>query len=378
MSAPDRDVVALLQHLVRIPSVNPLTGEAPEISGELACARAVAAHLADLGAEVTLPEVLPGRPNVLARFPSERPGKPRLLFAPHTDTVSVSGMTVDPFGAVERDGRIFGRGASDTKGTMAAMLRAFWNARALLPRLSHEIWFAGLVDEEVENRGAQWLVDQKFAADFAIIGEPTRCDLVTAHKGALWLRLRTAGRAAHAATPEQGENAIYTLAAAALAVRDRLIPELQREIDPLLGCATASLGIIRGGRKVNVVPDWAEAELDLRTLPNQQGPAFVARVTALLQAAVPGLEVERARCQPPMNTSRAHPLIRQLEALGSRCIAVSWFCDGSVLASGGIPAVAAGPGDIAQAHTADEFIEVEELRRGERFYTRFLESLVVE
>lgn len=376
MTSPGGEVVALLQDLVRIPSVNPSTGEDPSISGELACARAVAAHLAELGAaEVTMPEVQPGRPNVLARFPSDRPGKPRLLLAPHLDTVSVAGMTIDPFGGEERDGRIHGRGATDTKGTMAAMLRALWNAREVLPKLSHEIWFTGLADEEAENRGAQWLVDQRFEADFALIGEPTQCDVVSTHKGALWLLLRASGRSVHAATPERGENAIYTLAAAALAVRDRLVPELKREVDELLGHATASLGVIRGGQKVNIVPDWAEAELDVRTLPSQQGALFAERIGELLRAAVPGLEVRTLRIQPPLQTDRTHPLIRKMEGLGSRCLAVSWFCDGSVLAGAKIPAVAAGPGDIAQAHTADEFLEISDLRRGEAFYTRFLESL---
>lgn len=376
MRSPGTDVVDLLRDLVRIPSVNPLSGEDASISGEAACAGAVAGHLHELGAaDVTLPEVLPGRPNVLARFPADSGRKPRLLFAPHLDTVSVSGMTVDPFGAELRDGRIYGRGSTDTKGTMAAMLRAFWNVRDLLPHLSHEIWFAALADEEAENRGAQWLVDQRFEADFAIVGEPTQCNAVYTHKGALWLQLRASGRAAHAATPERGENAIYTLAQAALAVRDRLVPELAREVDEVLGTASASLGVIRGGRKVNIVPDWAEAELDLRTLPSQQGPEFAERVVALLLAAVPQLEVRVLRSQPPLRTDRAHPLIAKLEAAGSRCLGVPWFCDGSVLAAAGIPAVAAGPGDIAQAHTTDEFLEIADLRRGEAFYTNFLRSL---
>lgn len=378
MNAPGADVVLLLQDLVRIPSVNPAAGDDPAVSGEAACAETVAGHLRALGAaEVTLPLVFPGRPNVLARFESDRPGKPRLLFAPHLDTVGVSGMTIDPFRAEERDGRIYGRGSTDTKGTMAAMLRAFWNVRDLLPHLSHEIWFAGLTDEEAGNQGAQRLVDQGFQADFAVIGEPTSCDLVTAHKGALWFVLRTSGRAAHAATPERGENALYAMADVAVAVRDRLVPMLKAEIDPLLGHATTNLGLLHGGRKVNVVPDFAEAELDLRTLPSQQTPEFAARITALLREVCPTLETEVLRGHPPMLTDRSHPLIAVLESLGSRCVTAPWFCDGGLLGTGGIPSVAAGPGDIAQAHTADEFLEIAELRRGETFYTRFLQALAV-
>src|SRR4051812_44601211 len=123
MSTP-ASAVELLQSLVRIPSVNPAGDPGTDKVGEQACAEYLVEILRDLGADVTLREVLPGRPNVVGRFPSDRPGKPRLLLAPHTDTVSVAGMTIDPFGAELRDGKIWGRGACDTKGSMTAMLWA--------------------------------------------------------------------------------------------------------------------------------------------------------------------------------------------------------------------------------------------------------------
>jgi acetylornithine deacetylase/succinyl-diaminopimelate desuccinylase-like protein len=128
--APGDDVVAMLQSLIRIPSVNPLASPGPGEGGEQRCGEAVAEYLRTLGAEeVSLPEVLPGRPNVVGRMPSDRVGKPRILLAPHLDTVGVAGMTIDPFAAEERDGKIWGRGASDTKGTISAMLRALATSR---------------------------------------------------------------------------------------------------------------------------------------------------------------------------------------------------------------------------------------------------------
>ena len=371
--APGQDVVTILQGLVRIPSVNPLAHPAPGEGGEKRCAEAVAEYLTALGAqEVSLPEVLSDRPNVLARMPADRPGKPRLLLAPHLDTVGVGGMTIDPFAAEERDGKIWGRGATDTKGTMSAMLRALYELREVIPNLDYEIWFAGLMGEEAGNEGAAWIVSSGFRADFALVGEPTSCDVLYAHKGATWLRLTTRGKAAHAAEPQWGENAIYKMADVARVVRDELCRALAAKPDALLGAATASLGVVSGGRKINVVPDCCEAELDLRTLPSQQGDDFLAEVTSLLRRGCPDVEVELLRRHPPMYTDPAHPMMERFTRIGAKAVTASWFCDGSLLSHGGIPSVAAGPGSIAQAHVVDEFIEIAELHRGVEFYKAFL------
>ena len=175
--------VDLLRELIRIPSVNPDGDPGTARTGERDCASFVAEFLRSCDAEVSVEDVLPGRPNVLGRFPSHGKSKPRLLLAPHTDTVSVAGMTIDPFVADLRDGKVWGRGASDTKGSIAAMLFALRECRDILPRLSHEIWFAGLMSEEAGQHGAKALAaKEKF--DFAIVGEPTQLQIVHTHKGA--------------------------------------------------------------------------------------------------------------------------------------------------------------------------------------------------
>ena len=373
--SPLPDVVELLQALVRIPSVNPTgdPGVAASDTGEARCAAFVADRLQTLGARAELREILPGRPNVLGRFPADRPGKPKLILCPHLDTVSVRGMTIDPFTAEHRDGRIYGRGATDTKGTMAAMLCALADLRTDLPQLSHEVWFAGLMGEEAGNEGAAALAaDLQGVTAFALVGEPTRCDIVHTTKGVTWLRLTARGKSAHSATPERGDNAIYKMADVIRHIRDELIPELARHPDPILGPSTMNVGIIHGGSKVNIVPDACVVELDVRTVPAQNRENFVAEITARLQQACATLEVEHLRSHQPLATAPDHPCIQALEAAGGRCVGAPWFCDGSLLAAGGIPAVAAGPGDIAQAHTADEWLDENDLREGVDFYKRFL------
>ncbi|WP_172682798.1 M20 family metallopeptidase [Verrucomicrobium spinosum] len=152
-------VTELAQALVRIPSVNPDGEPGTEKTGEAQCAAFVARFLEAAGATAVLEEVLPGRPNVIGRFPSEPleggGQKPVVLFGPHTDTVGVGGMTIDPFGGEVRDGRLWGRGACDTKGPMAAMLWALWEVREEIPHLPVEVHFAGFMSEESSQYGSR-------------------------------------------------------------------------------------------------------------------------------------------------------------------------------------------------------------------------------
>jgi len=361
--------VSLLGELIRIPSVNPEGDPGVSEPGEARLAQHLSGILKNLGAEASLQEVLPGRPNVVACFPSDRPGKPRVLFAPHTDTVSVVGMTIDSFSGEVRDGKVWGRGASDTKGPMASMLAALSRCGDIIPSLGHEIWFAGLMGEESGQHGAKALASQEHF-DFVIAGEPTDLKTVHAHKGSLWVTLTAQGRAVHASAPERGENAIYKLTSAIEAIRTKVIPELSSKEHPLLGQSTLSVGTIRGGSKTNIVPDHAEATLDIRVIPGEEP----SRLIALLRDAAPqvGLDYQGSA---PLYTDPAHPLIAKLSAIGGYPVGAPWFCDAAVFAEKGMPAVALGPGSIAQAHTADEWISVNDLEAGADFFEKFLRSL---
>lgn len=363
------DVTALLRELIRIPSVNPDGSPGTTMTGEKPVADYLGGLLAEMGADVSMHDVLPGRPNVVARFPSNHAGKPRLLFAPHTDTVSIVGMTIDPFAGDVRDGKIWGRGASDTKGSAAAMLFALYQSLPLLPDLPYEIWFAGLMGEEAGLLGSKALAGQ-MPFDFVIAGEPTDLDVVHATKGSVWTTLKTSGRAVHASTPENGENAIYAMADLLRCVRDDIAPNLKNQTHPILGSPTISAGVISGGSKINIVPDACEVSLDMRTIPGQD----INEIFNQLRHVVPTVDIEFWESKPLM-TSTDHPVIAAMESCGSRCVGAPWFCDAANFASHGVPSIAVGPGSIAQAHTKDEFLRISDLEEGVRFFSAFLGKL---
>ena len=376
-------VVSLCRDLVAIPSVNPDGDPGTPFTGEKACAEYVGKFLAGLGAEVSYEEVRPGRPNVIGRFPSHPAAdgrrKPRLLLAPHTDTVSVAGMTIDPFGAEIRDGRLYGRGACDTKGTMAAMLAALEEIGPRLPELGAEITFAGFMGEETGQWGSRDFAAKYPNYDFALIGEPTECAVVHTHKGSYWCSLTTTGRAAHGARPELGENAILKMMPVIAALQRDFLPRLTAPEfhHPVLGDSTLNLGMIRGGSRINIVPDTCTIRLDIRFTPAVHRHGIAALLQTFLDehgfsaSVVP----EKDAICGPLDTPADHPLVQQLAACGKGLTGAPWFCDAAWLAAAGIPAVAAGPGSIAQAHTADEWVSLDELERGVRFYRDFLEGI---
>jgi acetylornithine deacetylase/succinyl-diaminopimelate desuccinylase family protein len=368
----------LLQDLVRIPSVSPHgdPGTAARNTGEAALAGYVADFLQKLSLDVEVHEVEPGRPNVTGHFAS-RGGKRRVALAPHLDTVSVAGMTIDPFGATIEDGRLRGRGACDTKGSMAAFLSAMANLvrNRAFREGNVDVTFCAVMGEEHGNEGARALLRRGFRADFAIAGEPTGCRVVYAHKGALWFAIITRGKSAHGSTPERGDNAISKMCEVVPYLTGPYTEQLRQRAHPVVGQPTINVGIIRGGSAANIVPNRCEIEIDRRTVPGEQTDAIIEELRAALKG-VPG-EIDRVRDCPPLWTDPGHAFVQKLSGACERPDALttaSWFCDAAVLSEAGIPAVAFGPGDIAQAHTADEYIEVAQLHRAAEVMTRFLES----
>jgi acetylornithine deacetylase/succinyl-diaminopimelate desuccinylase-like protein len=366
-SSSFRSVVDLCQALVQIPSENPSGSISSR--GEEAVARFVGNFLEEIGARVEYEEIDPGRPNVYGLWPASADATQRILFAPHLDTVTVEGMTVDPFLGNCEGGRLYGRGSSDTKGPMAAML---WALKSVdLSKLSVAVGFAGLADEEFEQRGGQACAVRNMA-DFVIVGEPTDLNVVYTHKGTAWLKVETHGKSAHASVPEFGVNAIDRMTETLNILRAHFPEICPVQPDPILGKPTISIGRINGGSKINVVPDRCCAEVDIRIVPGQES-ILIAIVEFLRDRQFPAT-VTPIKVSAPLYTAPENPFIQKFSELGSTLTGANWFCDAASFALQGTPAIAIGPGSIAQAHTADEFIEIAELKRGAEFFTKYLLS----
>ena len=368
----------LLAELIALPSVNPafMPPRHPH-AGEKNVANFLASVAARAGLEIELQKILPGRFNLLARLLPRNKVRRTILLAPHLDTV---GANATKFIPQRKNGRLYGRGACDTKGSVAAMLTALCElANAKSRPLETEIVFAGLIDEEHAQAGSRALAASGFKADMAIVGEPTRLQVVTAHKGSLWLELETRGKAAHGATPQLGKNAIHEMARIVDLIETDYAAQLRKRKHPLLGAATVNVGEISGGAQPNIVPDACKISVDRRTLPGETDAKVRNEIGVFLRARKLSAKISSAKIAPalPLETDFKLPLVQKfMKCAGqTKPIAVHFFCDAAVLSAGGIPGIVFGPGDVAQAHTADEWISLAELERGKNLLLRFLNSL---
>jgi acetylornithine deacetylase/succinyl-diaminopimelate desuccinylase-like protein len=369
----------LLRELIALPSVNPaFLPEKHPHGGEQRVADFIAVAAARARLEVEFQKVLPGRSNVIARFLPSGKIRQRILLAPHLDTVNAAHES--QFSPRLQGGHIYGRGACDTKGSVAAMLTALCEVANSKQRPREtEIVFAGLIDEENAQAGSRALAKSGLKAGLAIVGEPTRLQVVTAHKGSLWLELETHGRAAHGATPQFGRNAVHEMARIVDLLQTDYAARLKRRRHPLLGSATASVGVICGGTQANIVPDHCTITVDRRTLPGETESGVRREIAGLLRSKNLHAGIKETKLAPclPMETDPKLPLVREFMRCvrQGRHLGVHFFCDAAVLSAGGIPSVVFGPGDIAQAHTVDEWISLVQLERAKDVLVRFLKSL---
>lgn len=377
----ERAVVELLRSLVAVPSVNP--GIAPDGEGEGAVGDLVAAWGQAEGFAVSTQEVQPGRRNVIVDLGLA--GLPTLALVTHLDTVPRGDLTERARAVAFENGRVYGRGACDAKGPLAAMLIALRSLRERRDDLRVNVQVAAMVDEEHTFQGALTYVEHFTPATrpaAAIVGEPTRLEVVIAHKGVLRFRLETHGRAVHTSNPSQGVNAVDKMTDVLVALRAAFAVE-QPPPHPLVGAATFTVAEIAGGTAPNVVPDRCTAVIDRRLLPGEPPEAVLAWWDAeldRLRAADPQLQVMRGEpfvLTEGLETAADSPLtLAALAARAAVCgpstpIGVPYGTDGSTLSPrGGIPTIVLGPGDIAQAHTADEWVEVAQLVQAAAIYVQ--------
>ncbi len=389
------DVVQLAQQLVAIPSVNPM-GQArtgPEfLEGRMT--QFLEELFRTWGVEHFRQEVEPGRENIVAWVPGDPQPAPVLLYEVHQDTVPVDGMTIPPWGAQVREGRLYGRGAADVKGTMAAMLSALHQTHTQRPSPRPTLVVACTVNEEFGYTGAQKLCHlwqqrrEPFSAapQACVVAEPTQLHVVVAHKGALRWKCIVHGKAAHTCNPDLGRNAIFAMAPVLLAL-ERYHREVLRQRPPHRWCGRPSLsvGIIQGGVAVNTVPDRCEIQVDRRLVPGETAQQALDDLLQYLSRQedvdMEHLEHEHSLFTgDPLEEGPNLPLAQALlqvcrQVVPDRDLAgVSYGTDAAVIAKTGVPCVVFGPGSIDQAHTQDEWISLDQLRQGAEILFRFVQQ----
>jgi acetylornithine deacetylase len=358
--------IALLCELVRIDSVNPSL--VPGGAGEAAIAGAVADALRASGLDVETTEIAAGRPNVVGVMEGRAPGR-SLMLCGHLDTVGVAGMEA-PFVPIERDGRVYGRGAQDMKGGLAAILGAV-RAVATSGRLAAgRVIVAGVVDEEYASIGAEALVT-RWKADGAVVAEPTDLVIAVAHKGFSWVEVVTEGRAAHGSRPDEGRDAILDMGRVLgrLEALDRRLQAGPRH--PIVGSPSLHASLVQGGRELSTYPDRCALQMERRTLPGEPVDAAQPEVEAILNELRSEDEDFRASShflfgRPAYEVPAGHELTGALESALSRIGrtprrgGVTFWTDAAILGHAGIPSVVFGPGG-AGLHGLEEHVRVNEV-----------------
>ncbi len=378
----------LLADLVAIPSVNPMGRplNGPEFR-EAGMTAYLVQFFRELGVPFDRQVIAQGRENVIARF--ESPGaRQTVLFDAHQDTVPTDGMTIDPFRPVVSEGRMYGRGACDIKGGMAAMLTAFARLVREKPQGAASVVMACTVDEEFTHTGSSRLALTDHGASVAIVAEPTRLQLVNCHKGAVRWKVRTKGVACHSSTPDLGVNAVYKMAPILAAVAGYAAELARSAAHPVLGPPSLSVGRIEGGVSVNTVPDWCAIEIDRRLIPGEVGSESIQKVENLLREALGSLDgveflppwVQMPALAPGERTENDwidHVGRAVARVTGSlpEIMGVPYGTDAGPLGESGLPCLVFGPGDIAQAHTKDEWVELDQVRLAAEAYFEIAREL---
>ncbi|MDG6926344.1 MAG: ArgE/DapE family deacylase [Nitrososphaerota archaeon] len=368
MKSRRNETVSLLKSLVKIDSVNPFDDRG---GGEAEIAEFIRATLDSYGLATRLQRVKGRRANVVGLLRGTGNG-PALMLNGHIDTVGVSGVK-DPFGGrIDGQGLLHGRGACDMKGSIASMLTAIKSVVDSGTRLRGDLVFAGVVDEEYLSLGTRALV-REYRTDAAIVGEPTGMDVAIAHKGYDWVEVTIRGRAAHGSVPEKGIDAIEKASTlvASLSSLKSVHAALKH---PLVGSPRMHTSTIAGGTEWSVVPESCTLHLERRTLPGERkgvAKREVQRLVDNLSAEDPEFHATVAELfhQSGLETSSKEPIVRSLGAAyrsvtgrRAKMVGMPYWTDAALLSGeAGIPACLFGPGDIRQAHSADEYVDVKDV-----------------
>jgi acetylornithine deacetylase len=375
------ELLNLLADLISIDSINPAYGaNAP---GEARIGQYVADYYQRHKISFEKQEVLPDRFNVIGKV-NGRDKSRCLIFDAHLDTVSVDGMTIEPFTPEVKDNRMFGRGSCDTKAGMAGMMLALKQVSLSDELPETNICLTTTIDEEYAFQGIRHLTAQGIHADGAVVAEPTELDTIIAHKGCMRWKILVHGLSAHSAKPQLGINAITKMANLIQAIECRIPSLYEGKKHPVLGSPTFNFGTVKGGIQVNLVPEACELQIDRRTLPGEEPASILAEFQEIVddlsrsdpefRAVIEAPFLEDAYLDTPATAAIVNLTERACHSvLGrSRLQGVPYATNASKLSRVGIPSVVIGPGNIDQAHTAVEFVDLDQVVQAAEIYLHIM------
>lgn len=374
LNANEKYIVEVLRNLIKTKPVNP-PGREEE------AALVIKEELEKLGAKTILDYVNPKRPNIIGVFGEKNLKETTLLFNGHTDVVPPGpNWTVDPFKAVVKNGRVYGRGAVDMLGGLAATLGAIKAVIDSGREFKGKLIYTAVIAEETGGDGAIKLVKDGIKADYAYVSEPSNLEIRIAERGLIWFKIRCKGEAAHASTPYLGINAIEVLAKALLAMKD-----IKYDYEPhkLLGYHTFNIGLIRGGVKTNIVAPECEATIDIRTPPLLSFKTVEEKVRATLKVfeEIYGVkfELQVVAKAEPFELDKNSKIVkftckvfREALNMEPKLGGMLGATDGRFFIKAGIPTIILGPGPEENAHKADEYVEIDSLVKLAKVYIKII------
>ena len=377
----DQEIIDMAAALVRIPSYSGMKDQ------EKAVAHHIAARFEAEGIQTELVEVLPGRPNVIARLPGCGTGQ-SLMLTGHMDTVPPYEMKGDPFSGTIHENRLHGRGACDMKSALAAMMGALIALKRSGVQLAGDLVFAGVINEEQLNEGTEYIVRNGPHTDAAIIGEPTELKIAPGHRGLEWIKIQFKGKTTHGGTPTEGVNAISKAAKFINLVEEKLVPTFSRYRHPLIGEPLLNFGVITGGDQPSSVAGRCSLSIDRRWTPLESYEKIYDELHQLVNELRKKdnefeAEIERyfknsdMMLHRPLETDLNHPLLSVLQQgikdvlkTTPETIAFPAWTDASLLSNyAGITSVVLGPGHLKEAHNDNESISLMQIVEAYKLYT---------
>ena len=375
----EEDIINLAQQLIRIPS--------DETAGEQEVCDYLESVLKSLGMKIKIQQVKPNRPNIIAEVVGNNSGKVIMLNG-HIDTVPIGDIdkwSVDPYGGNIKNNKLFGRGATDMKGSIASMIIAIKYMMNNITNFNGKIIFTGVMAEETTGIGTQKVVEDNIKADMAIVGEPSDEKIYRAHKGTMWFNLFSYGKLEHSSESNSGSNNAIINMMKLIEEINKISKELEMIDNDLVGHPTINVGLIEGGTKQNMIADSCKVSIDRRVLPGEDPDKIVDELRVRfnkLRSTDSRLEfdIKKDTIREAVEVSESEQIVQELKKALNKVFnkdpivsGMKATTDMSILVNQGkIPSVIYGPGFIKQAHTIDEFIEVERLIKSSKVYAEVL------